>query len=127
TIDIDGAHQRVARRVFTEAGIPSSRTRTITGRALDVLPRLADGAYDMLFLDGDPADYAACVADAPRLLRSGGVLAMTGAYGRRTADITSRAPDAVTIRDVVRSFRDDDRWHHALLPVGDGLLCAARA
>ncbi len=127
TIDIDAEHQRVARRIFAEAGHAASRTRLITGQALDVLPRLADGAYDLLFLDGDRADYAACVAEAPRLLRTGGILAVNGALaGGRAADPAVRDPETVALRDLVRSFRDNDRWRPALLPIGDGLLCAVR-
>jgi predicted O-methyltransferase YrrM len=127
TIDIDAEHQRVARRIFVEAGYAAGRTRVITGQALDVLPRLADGAYDLLVLDGDRADHAACVAEAPRLLRPGGVLALNGALaGSRTADPAMRDPATVALRDLVRSFRDNDRWRPALLPVGDGLLCAVR-
>jgi predicted O-methyltransferase YrrM len=125
TIDIDGGHQRMARRIFAEAGHAASRTRVITGHALDVLPRLADGAYDLLFLDGDRSDYAACVAEAPRLLRVGGVLALNGALaGGRIGDPAIRDPETVALRDLVRSFRDATNWRPALLPVGDGLLCA---
>jgi predicted O-methyltransferase YrrM len=127
TIDIDAEHQRIARRIFIEAGYAASRTRVITGQALDVLPRLADGAYDLLVLDGDRADHAACVAEAPRLLRPGGVLALNGALaGSRTGDGAMRDPETVALRDLVRSFRDSDSWRPALLPVGDGLLCAVR-
>ena len=39
-------HQRIARRIFVEAGFVASRTRIITGQALDVLPRLADRLKD---------------------------------------------------------------------------------
>jgi predicted O-methyltransferase YrrM len=127
TIDIDAEHQRVARRIFAEAGYAASRTRVITGQALDVLPRLADGAYDLLVLDGDRSDYAACVGEAPRLLRPGGVLALNGVLaGGRIADTAMRDPQTVALRDLVRSFRDNDYWRPALLPVGDGLLCAVR-
>lgn len=38
TIDVEVEHQRIARRIFTEAGFAAGRTRIITGRALDVLP-----------------------------------------------------------------------------------------
>src|SRR6266536_2966628 len=44
TIDVEAEHQRMARRIFLEAGYQPSRTRLITGRALDVLPRLSDPA-----------------------------------------------------------------------------------
>src|SRR5215475_13402311 len=50
TLDTEPENQRIAKRVFAEGGYPAARARTINGRALDVLPRLADGAYDVMFL-----------------------------------------------------------------------------
>jgi predicted O-methyltransferase YrrM len=127
TIDPEPEHQRMARRILLEAGHPASRTRLIGGRALDVLPRFADHAYDLLFLDGDRSDYAACVEAAPRLLRSGGVVVINGALaGGRVADPTARDPQTVALREVVRSLRGSEDWCPALLPLGDGLLCAVR-
>jgi len=127
TIDIEAEHQRVARRVFAEAGFAPSRARIITGRALDVLPRLADGAYDLVFVDHDVTEYAAGVAAAGRLLRQGGVLVLGGALaGGKVADPAVRDPDTVTLREVVKSLRDADEWIPALLPTGDGLLCAVK-
>jgi len=82
TIDVEAGYQRMARRLFVEAGFTSSRTRIITGRALDVLNRLADGVYDMVVVDADPTDYEPCVEAAARLLRVGGVLVLHGALTR---------------------------------------------
>ena len=75
TIDVENEHQRIARRIFLEAGFASSRTRIITGRALDVLPRLADGVYDLVFVDADATEFGACgggAAAAPAGRRAGG-------------------------------------------------------
>jgi predicted O-methyltransferase YrrM len=129
TIDVEAEHQRIAKRVFAEAGYAPSRTRVITGRGADVLTRLADRAYDLLFLDGDRGDYLACIGEGVRLLRSGGVLAVNGTLvGGRVADPTARDPHTVAMREVVRALRDDDEtWKSALMPVGDGLLCAVRS
>jgi predicted O-methyltransferase YrrM len=127
TIDIEGEHQRVARRVFAEAGFAPSRTRIISGRALDVLPRLADGAYDLIFVDHDANEYAAAVNAAARLLRPGGVLVLGAALaGGKVADPAVRDPDTVALRETVKALRDADDWTPALLPTGDGLLCAVR-
>ena len=52
TVDIETEHQRLARETFNEAGIATQRARTIAGAALDVLPRLTDGHYDLAFVDG---------------------------------------------------------------------------
>jgi predicted O-methyltransferase YrrM len=127
TIDIEGEHQRVARRVFTEAGFAPSRSRIITGRALDVLPRLADGAYDLIFIDHDANEYGPAVETATRLLRPGGVLVLGGALaGGKVADPAARDPETVALREVVKALRDAEEWIPTLLPTGDGLLCAAK-
>ncbi|MFV2012196.1 MULTISPECIES: O-methyltransferase [unclassified Micromonospora] len=127
TIDVENEHQRMARRIFVEAGYPTSRTRIITGRALDVLPRLADSVYDMVFVDGDSAEFGAIVDAALRLLRPGGILAVHGALaGGRIGDPAARDPDTVAIRELVKSIREAEEWVPALLPAGDGLLAAVR-
>src|SRR5690606_31035271 len=59
TIDLEADHQRAAKEAFTAAGIPHQRTRVITGRALDVLPRMTDGAYDLVLIDADKSEYPA--------------------------------------------------------------------
>src|SRR2546421_472181 len=105
TIDVEAEHQRMARRIFAEAGYQPSRTRIISGRALDVLPRLADGAYDLIFVDHDANEYAAAVNAAARLLRPGGVLVLGAALsGGKVADPAVRDPDTVALRGVRKAL-----------------------
>ena len=47
SVDTEAEHQRLAKETFTEAGIPSQRARLIPGAALEVLPRLTDGHYEI--------------------------------------------------------------------------------
>lgn len=127
TIDTEAEHQRAAKEAFTEAGIRPTRARTITGRALDVLPRLTDGAYDLVLADGDPLELPQHVEQALRLLRPGGVLAVAHALVHdRLPDPARRDEITTTLREVARTLRDDDRLVPALLPSGDGLLLATR-
>jgi predicted O-methyltransferase YrrM len=127
TIDVDHEHQRIARRIFAEAGFAASRTRIITGRALDVLPRLADGVYDLVFADADPAELGACAEAALRLLRPGGVFAGGGALaGGRIGDPVARDVATVTVRETVKAFRESDAWIPAMIPSGAGLLVAVK-
>lgn len=127
TIDVEAGHQRAARAAYAAAGIAPQRTRCICGDALDVLPRLTDGAYDMVLVDGDKPEYPAYVEQAIRLLRQGGVLAMDNMLWRdRVADPAVRDVTTVLLRDLGKSLRDDDRLAATLLPVGDGLFAAVR-
>jgi predicted O-methyltransferase YrrM len=128
TIDVDHEHQRIARRIFQEAGFAANRTRIITGRALDVLPRLADNVYDLVFIDADASEAVDGTEAAHRLLRPGGVLVLNGALaGGRIGDPAARDVDTVTIRETLKSVRESDAWIPALLPAGGGLLAAVKA
>jgi predicted O-methyltransferase YrrM len=127
TVDIEAEHQRLARQSFNEAGIPTQRARTISGSALDVLPRLTDGHYDMVFCDGDKAEYSAYLAEALRLLRPGGVVAFDNAlWHDRVADPAQRDEETVAIRELGRQVAEHDALVPVLLPVGDGLLVAKK-
>ena len=127
SIDIEGEHQRAAREAFGEAEIATTRYRLINGSAAEVLPRLRDAAYDLVFVDADKAAYSVYFEQAVRLLRPGGVVAFDNAlWHDRVADPAQRDPDTLTLRELGRSVREDDRLLPALVPVGDGLLVAAK-
>jgi predicted O-methyltransferase YrrM len=127
TIDTEPEHQRAAKDAFRSASIGASRTRLINGRALDVLPRLADAAYDLVFVDTSPRDHPAFVTEGVRLLRPGGVLVVHGALlGGRVADPAHRDDATLAVRSAARAVAEDERLTPVLLPIGEGLLCAAR-
>ncbi len=127
TVDIEAEHQRLAKETFSEAGIPGNRARTIAGAGLDVLPRLTDGHYDLVFCDGDKREYAAYLAEAVRLLRPGGVVAFDNAlWHDRVADPAQRDDETVAIRTLVQEVTATDGLVPLLLPVGDGLLLAKK-
>jgi predicted O-methyltransferase YrrM len=127
TVDVEAEHQRLAKKTFTEAGIASNRARTIPGSALEVLPRLTDGHYDLVFCDGDKREYAAYLKEALRLLRPGGVVCFDNAlWHDRVADPAQRDEETVAIRDLGRTIAESDGLVPVLLPVGDGLLAAKK-
>ncbi|KGN33654.1 methyltransferase [Knoellia sinensis KCTC 19936] len=127
TIDISPEHQKAAREAYAEAGYPSQRTRVISGRATDVLPRMTDGAYDMVVIDADKASYPDYVEHGIRLLRSGGVLALDNMlWHDKVADPAARDAETTTLRDLGKTLRDDDALLPALLPVSDGLFVAVK-
>ena len=127
TVDIEAEHQRLAREAYNDAGVATQRVRTIAGAALDVLPRLTDGHYDLVFADGDKVEYAAYLKEALRLLRPGGVVAFDNAlWHDRVADPAQRDEETVAIRELVRQVAEHEQLVELLLPVGDGLLVAKK-
>lgn len=126
SIDIEAENQRVARDTFTTLGYDHVHTRLITGRALDVLPRLSDAAYDIVFVDGDKTEYPTILVQAKRLLRVGGLVVLDNVlWSGRVADAGERDAETIALRDVANAVRSDDDWMPALLTVGDGLLVAS--
>ncbi|MDN5747546.1 MAG: O-methyltransferase [Pseudonocardia sp.] len=135
SIDVDPEAQRVARTAFTAAGHAPSRLRLINGMGLEVLPRLTDGGYDLVFVDAAPstaggtridavADYPRYLDEAVRLLRPGGIVALAGVLAGGVADPDAVDAGSVALREVARQVREDERLVGVLLPLGDGLLAA---
>ncbi|MBA8794486.1 putative O-methyltransferase YrrM [Friedmanniella endophytica] len=128
SIDVEAEHQNAARQAFREVGIAPQRFRLIAGAALTVLPKLSDGAYDLVLVDGDKLEYAEYVEQALRLLRHGGVLAVDNALRRgRVADPGNSDDDAIAVREAIEAVRDNTDLTCSLLPVGDGLLVAVKS
>ena len=127
TVDTEPEHQRATRQAFAEAGVASTRYRLINGAAGEVLPRLTDGGYDLVFVDADKTGYGVYHEQAVRLLRPGGVVAFDNVlWHNRAADAGVRDAETVALREVTRAVHEDERLVPVLLPVGDGLLVAAR-
>ncbi|OZM75124.1 methyltransferase [Amycolatopsis antarctica] len=126
SIDIEPEYHRAARQTFAQTGIPSGRARLIMGRALDVLPRLTSGNYDLVFIDAAHVEYPHYYEHGVQLLRPGGVIVFHNVLaGGRVGDPARRDPETLALREVTRAVRDDERLAPALLPVGSGLLVAA--
>ncbi len=127
SVDIEADHQRLAKRAFTDAGIAPQRVRLISGAALEVLPRLTAGHYDLVFCDGDKQEYPQYLEQARRLLRPGGVVAIDNSLWRdRVADSGVRDADTLAIRETLSAVADDENFISVLVPVGDGLLLAQK-
>ena len=123
SVDTEPEYQRVAKKAFGAAGFAPNQCRLIIGRALDVLPRLSDGAYDMVFCDADPREYPDYLAAALRLLRIGGVMAFNSALAAGTSEDDEGDSSAY---DLASQMRADERLVPVLLPLGEGLLAAVK-
>jgi len=123
TIDVDLDHHQVARTMFQAAGHGARRTRLITGRALDVLPRMNEQAYDLVFVDADWEPVQEYVDGALRLVRTGGAVLVANVLQRgRVANPARRDPATSAYRALLTAMREREDLLAGLSVVGDGLL-----
>jgi predicted O-methyltransferase YrrM len=111
SVDIEPECHRLARKVFQQSGFAPNQARLILGWALEVLPRLTDGGYDMVFCDADPDSGCEYLTIGLRLLRPGGIIAF---------DDAQSAPELAT------SVFSDEQLTPIMLPVAGGLLAAVK-
>ncbi|MDH6236157.1 class I SAM-dependent methyltransferase [Cryobacterium sp. CG_9.6] len=123
SIDTEVDHLQHAKANFLEAKIPANRVRLITGKAGDVLPRMNENSYDIVFIDADPQSVIEYVEHGLRLARPGGTVLVAHALWRgRVADPAKRDDVATGFRTLLSEIASSNAVISALSPVGDGLL-----
>jgi len=123
TIDVEIDHQQRARQSFADAGVGSARARFIAGRAYDVLPRMNDGAYDLVLVDADPASVLDYVEHGLRIARKGGIVVVAHALWRgRVADPAQRDETVADFRALLTTIAESSAVTASLSTAGDGLL-----
>ncbi|MFW0797488.1 class I SAM-dependent methyltransferase [Gordonia sp. CPCC 205515] len=128
TIDPEPEHHRAARASFASAEIAPGRTRLINGSPRDVLPRLTDSSYDLVFVDGPLLQLPSYVAEAIRMLRPGGVVVVHNATADgAVADRSRTDPPAAAAREAAVIIARDGRLLPLGVPPGAGVLAAAKA
>ena len=119
SIDSDQERQRAAKEIFSEAGIAPNKIRLIAGRALEVVDKLTDNAYDLMFINGDKLEFEILFEQSLRLLRPGGLLVFHNILG------DSNAADNEAVRIVSEKIKDDSRLVSVMIPSGSGMIAAS--
>jgi predicted O-methyltransferase YrrM len=121
TIEAEEEFAKAAEGTFREAGF-ADRVAVHRGLALDVLPRLPDAAYDLVFIDADKREYVDYLGHALRVLRPGGVaVADNVLWSGRVLDESVQDADTQGLRRYVEAATTAPNLDTVLLPVGDGL------
>jgi predicted O-methyltransferase YrrM len=97
TLEYQPKHAEVARANIDRAGL-GERVKVVVGPALETLPTVTDGPFDLVFIDADKENNAGYLEWAIRLTRPGSVIVVDNVI--REGAILSSDPD-----DVVRGTR----------------------
>jgi predicted O-methyltransferase YrrM len=114
---VERADEKVelARRNFARAGLASEIT-LVHADAGPFLHAVADGAYDLVFLDCERSEYAGWWPHLRRIVRAGGLLIVDNA--------TSHSAELSSLVDLLRA---DPEFATCLVPIGKGEFLAAKA
>jgi len=97
TLEYEPKHAEVARANIDRAGV-GDRVEVLVGPALETLPTVTDGPFDLVFIDADKQNNAGYLEWALRLTHPGSVIVVDNVI--REGTILSSDPD-----DVVRGTR----------------------
>jgi predicted O-methyltransferase YrrM len=120
SVDTEPEYHRLARKAFAQAGFAANQARLILGRAVEVLPRLSDGGYDLVFCDADQAAYPEYLTASLRLLRAGGIVVFNDVLP------PGAGPATDGVRELAGMAGTDERLVPLLLPIAGGLLAAIK-
>lgn len=123
TIDSEIDHHVTVRELLQEAEIPASRVRLISEKALDVLPKMNEGSYDLVIIDADFQNVQAYVDQAITLVRPRGSVIVAGVLGDDlVADPAQRDDKTSAYRWLLKALEDRDDSVHTVNLIGDGLV-----
>lgn len=122
SIDKDPERQRASKEIFNSASISANRIRLIAGKTLEVITRLTDNAYDLVFINGDKLEYEILLEEAMRLLRPGGMLIYQNVLNDAQFQ---NDPDNLAVQRVLEKIKDEDRLVSVMIPNGTGVIACS--
>ena len=128
TIDPDTQRTAIAQSFFERAGV-AERIEVINQPALDVISKLPQRLYDIVFIDALKEEYIDYLKLAlPHLKHSGLVLADNLLWDHRSARPPSESDEATTkgIRRFNEFFLSHPELDATIIPLGDGLGVGAK-
>ena len=90
TLEYEPKHAEVARANLQRAGV-SDRVQVVVGAALDTLPTVTGGPFDLVFIDADKENSVAYLEWAIKLARPGSVIVVDNVI--RDGQILAPEPD----------------------------------
>lgn len=115
TLEYEPKHAEVARANLQRAGV-GDRVEIKVGAALDTLPTVTEGPFDLVFIDADKENYVAYLKWAIRPARPGAViLADNVIRDGRVLTATSEDAAATAVRETLQVMGEDPRLDAAAI------------
>jgi predicted O-methyltransferase YrrM len=126
TLEADPARADRAEAFLARAGL-GDRVRVHRGPAIESLPGLPDGAYDLCYIDADKTGYPAYLEHAVRLVRPGGLILADNVLsgGRVARPDGERDGNAAALAAFTLAAVDHPRLVTTVLTIGDGVSLSA--
>jgi caffeoyl-CoA O-methyltransferase len=130
TFEIDPRHADVARETFRRAGV-EDRVRIHLGPAGERLADIvAEGPFDLVFVDADKTGYPAYLTWAAANLRPGGIVLLDNAFlfGHVVEDAPAADWTAAVsaMKEAHRLLTASGQFRATMLPTGEGLALGVR-
>lgn len=126
-IDPEPEHQHSAREAFRAAGISPSRSRFLPSKPLDVMGRLAQESYQLVYGEVNPLELRAFIDASLPLLTKGGVLILADCLLDGTvADPSRKDRDTQAVREAMEYLEEHEKVLISRLPLGAGLTIAVK-
>jgi predicted O-methyltransferase YrrM len=121
TCDVSETFTAIARKAWKDAGVEGKIELRI-GPAVQTLPTLAPGSFDLAFLDADKSSYDVYYEASLRLVRPGGLILIDNVlWSGRVVDPQVDDADTNAIRKLNAKIQADVRVSLSVVPIGDGL------
>ena len=115
TLEYEPKHAEVARANLERAGV-GDRVEIKVGAALDTLPTVTDGPFDLVFIDADKDNYVAYLEWAIRLARPGAIIVADNVIrDGRVLTATSEDAAAYAVQQTLRMMGEDPRLDAAAI------------
>ena len=96
------------------------------GEAIQAL-QVAEGSFDLIFMDIDKQDYPKAIPTIYGKLRVGGLLIIDNIlWSGRIFDPKDQSAATQAIRETTGVLASSDRWLTSIIPLRDGLLLATK-
>ena len=118
-MDVDGVWQKVAKDIISPHIEAHVKIRFMTGRSEEILPRMAENAYDLIVANASAIrkDFEQAI----KLLRPNGLVILTHCFNEnKVLDPAQRDSQTVSLRSFLHVLKNDERLTSQMLELGDG-------